>query len=68
MGDIVREVSPKRTLAGKDAKEILAQNRMILEINAKILDEIFPERMHIDTKCILSKEDILKHTGPDSQL
>jgi len=62
---------PKRTPMAEDIKEILAQNRMILELNAKIVKKMlkFVENPIVHMEAAgFNKEDILKHTGSGIEL
>ena len=58
----------RRTAKAEDIKEMLTQNRMILELNRKIIDIMEPYKEPIVSLHDTLKDDVFKDTKPGSQL
>ena len=58
----------RRTAKAEDMKEILVQNRMILELNRKIIDIMEPYREPIVNIDATHIDKMMKDTKPGSQL
>ena len=61
-------MGPERTPMAEDVREILAQNRMILEFNMKIVEFILHNPPHIVNLHDTLKDDVFKDVRPGSQL
>ncbi len=65
------EKRPTRTPMAKDVKEILAQNRMILELNMRMFDEMIrylKNPIATTDPTFTGLSDTIKDKGPGSQL
>ena len=67
--DIVKRVDAKRrTSMREDIKEILTQNRMILELNMKIAELVFHNPIVSMDPTFTGLDDAVKDKEPGSQL